>query len=147
MNRLLHYLQGAHLPAQAGNLLLQPARLGLGDIALVAVGLIQRSQVTRDAAVDLVHPPGDLGDRVILSRLFTALNLLPSIATTARVNRPSSRHNTTNRAHTARIAAPLSLRKSAIVLKSGASRPVSHISSILRCASRSSRRLDCTRLR
>src|SRR5262245_12197124 len=49
--------------------------------------------------------------------------------------------------HTARIAVPLSLRKSAIVLKSGASRPVSHISSILRGASRSSRRLDCARLR
>ncbi len=42
----------------------------------------------------------------------------------------------------ARLAFPLSFRKSAIVLKSGASRPVSHISSILRCASRSSRRLD-----
>jgi len=37
---------------------------------------------------------------------------------------------------------PLSLRKSAIVLKSGDRRPVSHISSILRCASRSSRRLE-----
>ena len=42
----------------------------------------------------------------------------------------------------ARIAGPLSFRKSAMVLKSGASRPVSHISSTLRCASRSSRRLD-----
>src|SRR5262249_47946293 len=36
------------------------------------------------------------------------LNLLPSIATTARMNRPSWRHNTTNWEHTARIAAPLS---------------------------------------
>ena len=64
-NRLLHYLQGAHLPAQAGNLLLQPDRLGLGDIALFAVGSVQRSQVTRDAGVDLVDPPGDLGNGVI----------------------------------------------------------------------------------
>src|SRR5215510_536365 len=38
LNRLLHYLQGAHLPAQAGNILLQPDRLGFGDIALFAVG-------------------------------------------------------------------------------------------------------------
>src|SRR5205814_6556502 len=44
----------------------------------------------------------------------------------------SPRQSATNCPHTARIAAPLSLRKSAIVLKSGASRPVSHISSILR---------------
>ena len=48
---------------------------------------------------------------------------------------------------TRRIALPLSLRKSAMVLKSGASRSVSHISSTLRCASRSRRRLDWTRLR
>ena len=37
--------------------------------------------------------------------------------------------------------------KSATVLWSGTSRPMSHISSTLRPASRSSRRLDCTRLR
>src|SRR5215469_2935531 len=147
LNRLLHHLQGLHLSAQAGNLLLQSDRLGLGDIALFAVGSVQCSQVPRDAGVDLLHPPNDLGDRVIFVAIVHALNLLPSIATTARVNRLSWRHNTTNWEHTARIAPPLSLRKSAIVLKSGASRPVSHISSVLRCASRSSRRLDCTRLR
>jgi hypothetical protein len=62
LNRLLHYLQGAHLPAQASDLLLQPDRFGLGDIALFAVGLVQRSQVARDAGVDLLHPPNDLGD-------------------------------------------------------------------------------------
>ena len=54
-----------------------------------------------------------------LSRLLTALNLLPSIATLASSNRPIVRHSTTNRAHTLRIARPLSLRKSAIVLWSG----------------------------
>jgi hypothetical protein len=52
-----------------------------------------------------------------------------------------------NCAQAARIAGPLSRRKSAIVLKSGISRPVSHISSMLRWVSRSSRRLDWTRLR
>ena len=41
-----------------------------------------------------------------------------------------------------RILLPLSRRKSAMVLKSGASRPVCHISSILRLASRSRGRLD-----
>src|SRR3974390_1207380 len=43
-----------------------------------------------------------------LSRLLTALNLLPSIATTARVNKLNWRHNTRNRAQAARIAGPLS---------------------------------------
>jgi hypothetical protein len=54
------------------------------------------------------------------------------MATTARVNRLNWRHNTTNWAQAARIAGPLSRRKSAIVLKSGINRPVSHISSTLR---------------
>jgi len=42
----------------------------------------------------------------------------------------------------ARMPAPLSRRKSAIVLKSSAMRPVCHISSTLRWHSRSSRRLE-----
>src|SRR5262249_2777765 len=61
-----------------------------------------------------------------LSRLFTALNLLPSIATLAFESRPIRRHSSTNRAQTFLIAPPLSLRKSAIVLWSGANRPSSH---------------------
>ena len=51
-----------------------------------------------------------------LSRLFTALNLLPSIATLGCVSRPIVRHSATKRAQTLRMAVPLSLRKSAIVL-------------------------------
>jgi len=31
-----------------------------------AVGAVQRPQVSRDAGVDLLHPPGDLGHRVVL---------------------------------------------------------------------------------
>ena len=75
MNPLLHYLQGLHLSAQTGNLLLQPDRLGLGDIALFAVGPVQRSQLTRDAGVDLLHPPDDLGDRVILVAIVERFEL------------------------------------------------------------------------
>ena len=30
------------------------------------VGSVQRSQITRDAGIDLFHPPGDLGNRVVL---------------------------------------------------------------------------------
>ena len=67
-----------------------------------------------------------------LSRLFTALNLLPSIATSDSVNRLSPRHNTTNSRHTPRSALPLFLRNAAIVLWSGINRPVSHMTSTLR---------------
>ena len=60
----------------------------------------------------------------------------------AVVSRPIRRHSSINRTQTCLIAPPPSLRKSAIVLWSGARRPVSHITSTLRPASRSSRRLD-----
>jgi len=52
----------------------------------------------------------------LLSRLLTALNLLPSMATLAFANRPILRHNSTNCAQTFLIAGPLSLRKSAMAL-------------------------------
>src|SRR5262249_38148872 len=81
-----------------------------------------------------------------LSRALTALNFDPSMATLAVLNRSSLRHSAMNSRHTLRMAAPLSLRKSAMVLKSGASCPVSQITSMLRWHSRSSRRLDGTRL-
>ena len=50
------------------------------------------------------------------SRLFTALNLLPSMATLAFVSKPICRQSSTKRAQTFLIAGPLSLRKSAMVL-------------------------------
>lgn len=55
-----------------------------------------------------------------LSRAFTALNLLPSMAATAWANRPSCRHRAMNWRQAPRIAGPLSF------LKSGVRRPVSH---------------------
>jgi hypothetical protein len=51
-----------------------------------------------------------------LSRLFTPLNFEPSMATLAFDSKPNERHNSTNCPHTFLIAAPLSLRKSAMVL-------------------------------
>src|SRR6516165_1563741 len=64
-----------------------------------------------------------------LSRVFTALKRLPSTATVPPAIRPISRHRSTNWRQTARIASPLFRRKSAMVLKSGASLPVSHMHS------------------
>src|ERR1700730_1836132 len=54
-----------------------------------------------------------------LSRAFTALNLLPSMAATAWANRPSCRHRAMNWRQVPRIAGPFSFLKSAMVLKSG----------------------------
>jgi hypothetical protein len=51
-----------------------------------------------------------------LSRAFTALNLLPSMAATAWANRPSRRHRAMNWRQVPRIAGPLSFLKSAMVL-------------------------------
>src|SRR5436190_1196864 len=62
-----------------------------------------------------------------LSRALTALNLEPSMATLAALSKSSSRHSATKARQTSRIALPLSLRKSAMVLKSGASCPVAAI--------------------
>jgi hypothetical protein len=81
------------------------------------------------------------------SRWLTALNLLPSIATVASLNKPQRRHSTMNSRQTFLIAVPFCALKSASVLKSGASRPTSHISSRLQRASRSSRRVDWIRFR
>jgi hypothetical protein len=81
------------------------------------------------------------------SRLLTALNVLPSTATTPSTSSLSLRQMATNRLQAWRMPAPLSRRKSAMVLKSGGRRPVNHISSTLRWHSRSRRQLLCTRLR
>src|SRR3954452_23376982 len=72
---LLHHLQSLHLLAQAGNLLLQSDRLGRGDIALFAVSSVERPQVMRNAGLDLLHSPGDLGHRVILVAVVHRLEL------------------------------------------------------------------------
>src|SRR4051794_10836899 len=82
-----------------------------------------------------------------LSRLLAALNLLPSMATRASESSPMLRQSRTKRRQVAWMAGPLSRRKSAIVLKSGARRPSSHINSRFRCASRSRRRLEGMRFR
>ena len=57
----------------------------------------------------------------LLALALTALNLLPSIATMLASKRSMSRHSEMSCRLTLRIAGPLSLRKSAIVLKSGLS--------------------------
>ena len=81
------------------------------------------------------------------TKTVPALNLEPSMAMLATLSKSSSRHSATKVRQTSRMALPLSLRKSAMVLKSGANCPVSQTSSMLCWHSRSSRWLDGMRLR
>jgi len=58
-----------------------------GDIAFLAIGPIKVGEVVVDAGVDLPIGLPTLATVRFLSRLLTALNLLPSIATMALVKR------------------------------------------------------------
>jgi hypothetical protein len=70
---------------------------------LLPIGAIELAQVSTDAFLDLRHAP-----RVKLrSRLFTALNLLPSIATVGFATGAHCRHSAMNFAQTFRIATPV----------------------------------------
>src|SRR6266567_2841547 len=147
----LHHLnvqcvQALYLLAQRRNLLVEPGDFGFRYRFPLAIGAIKLGEVAGYALVNLRQPPL-LACVKFRSRVLTALNLLPSIATLASLNSSRRRHSTTNSRQTLRMASPLSLRKSAMVLKSGISRPVSQTNSMLRWHSRSRRRLDCTRLR
>ena len=75
LHRLLHRLQRLHLPAQTGDFILDAGGLGLGEVALVAVGPVQGRQVARDAGVDLLDPLGDLGHREVLVAVVHRLEL------------------------------------------------------------------------
>jgi hypothetical protein len=59
--------------------------------------------------------------------VIDGLNLLPSIATLPPLNTSIWRQSSTNLAQALQIPWPLSMRKSALVLWSGTSRPVDHI--------------------
>jgi len=82
---------------------------------LLASVLVKLAQIARDALLQLSAPSLHLRAK-FLSLLFTALNLLPSMATVATVRRPISRQSSTKLAQNLRSTRPLSLRKFAIVL-------------------------------
>jgi hypothetical protein len=107
---------------------------------LLPVGRVKLAKIARDTLLQLSTPPFHLRPCEILVPVVHGLEL-------AAIDGSTRRRQETHLAHTLRSAKPLSLRKSAIVLRSGTSRPSSHITSTLRPASRSSRRLDCTRFR
>src|ERR1700757_3537447 len=114
-------LASLQLARELGKLLLEVRRLrGKRFRRLLQIGGVKLAQIPRHTLIDLrkaaLHlRAGNFARVKFLSRLFTALNLLPSIATLAFVRRPICRQSATNWTQTLRIAGPLSLRKSAIV--------------------------------
>src|ERR1700756_6055902 len=107
----------AHFFLQFRQLLLEPCYLrGQRFCRLLPVRGVKLAQIAGDALLQLSTPPLHLRLCEVLVPMFTALNLLPSMATLAVARRLISRQSSTKRAQTFRSARPLSLRKSAIVL-------------------------------
>ena len=113
----LENLEPLHLLLQHRDLLFQTARPGLERLGwFLPVGGVELLQIARDALLNLRHAPLHLGACEVLVAVVHRLEL-------AAVNRHAGlreqadvRHSATNRAQTCRMARPLSLRKSAIVL-------------------------------
>ena len=129
-------------PLGSRNSLKGPTRCGLGQTASARLGksrwyIVRRHETksaclmeiegaefgTADAYGFLQHAcknrlkiAGRAADNLKYLRGGCALNLLPSIATLGCVSSPIVRHSAIKRAHTLRMAPPLSLRKTAIVL-------------------------------
>jgi len=130
-----------------GPIVLKPLNLCLWHRITAAVGGLQLRNVARDALLNPPQTPFHLGSgEVLISRIdsfeFGSVNgdarLAQQIKLAAQCHEGTA--NLTN-------GLALSLRKSAMVLKSGTRCPVNQISSMLRWHSRSKRRLDGTRLR
>ena len=97
---------------------------------------------------DLVHPPGDLGDRVILVPVvhrfeLTAIDRNNGAGEQAQLAAQHHKLGTHRPDRRAIVFAEVGNRLE--VRRQPPSQP--HQLGIARCASRSSRRLDCTRLR
>src|SRR5213075_1363354 len=148
----LHHLsvqcvQALYLLAQRCNLLVEPGDLGLRHRFPLTIGAVELREITGNALVNLRQTALHLGLGEVPIPRVDGLELATVDRNARFAEQSRRRHNTTNSRQTFRMASPLSLRKSATVLKSGIRRPVSQTNSMLRWHSRSRRRLDCTRLR
>jgi hypothetical protein len=104
-------VQALYLLAQRCNLLVEPGDLGLRYRFPLAIGAVELREIPRYALVNLRQRRCILAWVKFRSRVLTALNLLPSIATLASLSSSRRRHSTTNSRQTLRMASPLSLRK------------------------------------
>ena len=110
-------LKTLHLLLQLDNLLLQAGRLGRARRRrFLPIGTVHLMQIARDALLDLLQPPLHLGVGEVLVAIVDRLELAAIDRNARLVNKPIVRHSAMNREHTWRMARPLSLRKSAIVL-------------------------------
>src|SRR5277367_2241548 len=110
-------MEAPHLLLQFRDLLLQMARLGFETLGrLLPVRGVELLQIAGDTVLDLRHATLHLRPGKVLVAVVHRLELAAVIATLASVSSPRVRHSATNRAQTWRMAWPLSLRKSAIVL-------------------------------
>lgn len=135
-----------HLALKLGELFLQMRRLRGESLRwLLQICRVELCEIARHALLQLLATALDLAFCEVLVTRVDRLELR-SVAGDARfVSNPIRRQNSTNFAHTFLMPRPLTRRKSAIVLSSGESRCNSQITSRLRLASRSSRRLDWMR--
>lgn len=127
--------------------------LGVAIFAIIAVDITAgiKAEAQIDPLSGLFNRRGfDLRGRAALARQRpgtpVAAMRVPSTARSSRPNRSSCRHRMTNSRNTCLKADRFTRRKSAMVRKSGFRCRSSQITSILRWASASSRRLDRTRL-
>src|SRR5271155_3227720 len=141
-------MEAPHLLLQLGDLLLQTGRLGFESLGrLLPVGTVELVQIAGDALLNLRHPPLHLRPGEVLVSVVHRLEL-------AAVNRNAGfREQAYGATEGNKLSADLT-DGAAIVLAEVGNRLVigdktarSHITSTLRPASRSSRRLDWTRLR
>src|SRR6185436_5902420 len=96
----------------------QRDRFGL----LLKIGRVELRQISRNARLQLLSPALHFRFGEVLVAIVDRLELAPSMATLAVLSKSSLRQTSINPAHTFLMAGPLSFRKSAMVLKSGASR-------------------------
>ena len=126
-------LQTPHLLPDPDELLLDPGDLRCVDpMRLLPVDPVHLREIPAGALLQMFHPELYLAGREVPVPVVHRLELAAVDGDEAAAEDPlTRRQSSTKRAQAVRIAALFSLRKSAIVLWSRASRPVSHMTSTM----------------
>ena len=137
-----HLSERPHLSPQAFNFFRDPSCLAFGHVVVLTVSAFQSGQIAGDAGLDLFDALGNFVHREVFVTVIHGFEF----AAVYRHDGPreqvqlTAQHNELRAGSTDRWSVVTAEIDN--VLKSGIKRPVSHISSILHCVSRSSRRLD-----
>ena len=145
---LLHRREALHLASELGELLLEVCRLGRKRLRrLLQIGRVELAQIPRDARLELRPAPLHFRARKVAVAIVDGLELAP-VDGDARFG-----EQTHVAAQRDELGAHLADRRPIVLAEIGNRFVIrdqsaeSQITSRLRPASRSSRRLDCTRLR